>query len=305
MDRVALVPVFLEVVRRGSFTGAAIALGLPKSTISRRVAALERQLGVALLARTTRAVHPTDAGSELFASASLALDQLQEATDAVAVHQQVPRGILRVTAPSDGGHRFIAETVASFIERYPEVRVELMLTQRVVNLVEERFDVALRASMRLPDSSLVARKLASSDLALFASVRYLERRGEPRTLADLADHDCVHFRGSDGSRRLTFEGPSGEEDVELRGAVSTDDLGMVRELVRAGAGIGLIPSLLLPECGDSVVKRVLPQHSVRGSSLYVVYPSSRHVSPKIAAFRDHVVEAYQRAPLACVAPCGA
>src|SRR5690606_36536860 len=111
--------------------------------------------------------------------------------------------------------------------RYPEVRVELVLTQRMVNLVEERIDVALRASTRLPDSSLVARKVASDDLALFASTGYLARRGEPRTLAELADHDCVHFRATNGSQRVSFEGPSGNEEVELRGAVTADDLGMV------------------------------------------------------------------------------
>lgn len=300
MDRVALVPVFLEVVKRGSFTAAAKALGLPKSTVSRRVAELERELGVTLLARTTRSVRPTDAGAELFGSASAALDHLQEATDAIAAHQRIPRGTLRVTAPSDGGSRLIAEIVARFLERYPEVRVELVLTQRIVDLVAERFDVALRASTRLPDSSLIARKVASSDFALFASAAYLERRGEPRSLAELHDHDCVLFRPKRGVSRIAIEGPRGTEEVELRGPVGADDLGMVRELVRAGAGIGLVPSLLLPECGEHDVRRVLPGYTVRGSSLYLVYPSARHVPPKLAAFRDHVVEAFARAPHAAI-----
>lgn len=304
MDRVALVPVFIEVVKHGSFTAAARSLGVPKSTISRRVAELERQLGVSLLVRTTRTVRPTDAGLELFESASRALDHLHEATDAIAAHQRVPRGTLRVTAPSDGGGRFLADVVASFVERYPEVRVELVLTQRLVDLVAEGFDVAVRASMGLPDSSLVARKLATSDLGLFASTRYLERRGEPRTLAELADHDCVLFRSKHGARRLAFQGPHGEEHAQMRGPVSCDDLGMVRELVRAGVGIGLVPLLLEPGCIESGGRRVLPEHIVGGSSIYVVYPGSRHVPPKVAAFRDHLVEAYQRSPDAALRACG-
>jgi DNA-binding transcriptional LysR family regulator len=291
IEHMSLLPVFLEVVRRGSFTAAAKALGLPKSTISRRVAELERSLGVALLARTTRSVRATEAGHELFESASAALERLEDATLAITNRQRVPRGTLRITAPSDGGNRFMSETIASFLARYPEVRVELVLTQRVVDLIDEGFDAAIRASVRLPDSSLVARRLSSSDLALFASHAYLARKGEPATLADLAQHDCVVFRPSRSTRHMRFEGPDGEEEIEMRGPVTVDDFGMVRELVRAGVGIGLIPSLLLPECSEGV-KRVLPDYAMRGSSLYFVYPSARQVPAKVAAFRDHLVEAY-------------
>lgn len=294
IEHMVLVPVFLEVVRRGSFTAAAKALGLPKSTISRRVAELEKALGVTLLMRTTRTVRPTDAGLELFERASLALEHLEEATEAIATRVRTPRGTLRVTAPSDGGHRFLGETIASFLARYPEVRVELVLTQRIVDLVDEGFDAAIRASMRLPDSSLVARKLASDDLALFAAHSYLDRRGEPKTLAELRDHDCVVFKPSRTARQMPFVGPDGEERIEMRGPVTVDDFGMVRELVRAGAGIGLIPALLLPECGETTVRRVLPDYAVRGSSLYFVYPASRHVPPRVTAFRDHLIDAYAK-----------
>jgi DNA-binding transcriptional LysR family regulator len=222
------------------------------------------------------------------------------------------------------GNRFLAEIVSGFVERYPEVEVEMVLTGRLVDLVAEHFDVALRAG-KMADSSLVARKVSASDLALFASDDYLVRRGEPRTLAELATHECVLFRPQNRVNRWRLMGKDGEEEVEVRGRTSADDFGFVRDLVRAGAGIGLVPALLLPDglhekkrikaaggkarerdvtavfsCANTPVRRVLPEYVVRGASLHVVYPNARHVPAKVAAFRDYVIDAYARFPLGVI-----
>ncbi len=292
----ALLPAFVEVVRQGGFTAAAAQLRIPKSTLSRRVARLERALGVALLARTTRTVRLTDAGADLYAEASLALERLEEATQSVVDRRLVPRGTLRVTAPTDLGDAFLAGVITRFVARYPEVRVDLSLTGRVVDLVGEGFDAALRAGP-LRDSSLVARRIGVADLALFASTRYLAERGEPAGLDDLASHDCVLFRPQDGVSRWTLEGPDGARAIEMRGSIGADEFGFVAEAVRAGAGIGLTSEpLVASDVERGSIRRVLPEWRVGGSAIHLVYPGARHLPAKLVVFRDFLIEAFASWP---------
>ncbi len=293
IERLELLPVFVEVVRQGSFTAAATQLGLPKSTVSRRVARLERELGATLLVRTTRQLRLTEAGADLFEDAAPALDRLDEAARSLRERQRVPRGTLRITAPIDLGHDWLAEVITTFVERFPAVRVEVNLTNRIVDLVGERFDCAIRAGRLRDTTTLVARKMGGSRFGLFASPQYLARRGVPEALADLATHECVLFRASECRSTWKLDGPSGEEPVEVRGLVSADDFSFLRSAVRAGAGIGMLPTVGLDL--DELV-RVLPAYSVEGGAAYFVYPRARQVPAKTLAFRDHVLEAYRLAP---------
>jgi DNA-binding transcriptional LysR family regulator len=293
IEQLELLPVFVEVVRQGSFTAAAAHLGLPKSTVSRRVARLERELGATLLARTTRQLRLTDAGADLYEEAAPALDRLEAAARALSERQRTPRGPLRVTAPVDLGHDPLGEMVASFVHRHPAVTVEMVLTNRVVDLVREGLDCAIRAGSVTDSSGLIARRLGQSDLGLFASPAYVERRGVPERIEDLARHDCVLFRAQGGRARWSLQGPAGEESVEVSGRASADDFTFVRALVRAGTGIALMPLVGEP-LGE--LRRVLPTHAARGGAVYFVYPRSRHVPAKVSAFRDHVVDAFRVAP---------
>lgn len=293
IEQIELLPVFVEVVRQGSFTGAATQLGLPKSTISRRIAKLEGELGVELLARTTRKLRLTDAGSDLYEQVAPALAQLDDAARALAERQRTPQGTLRVTAPIDLGDGVAAYVVSSFVTRYPQVRVEMTLTNRVVDLAGEGFDAGIRAGRLSDRTDLVGRKLGTSSLGLFAAPRYLEERGVPERVADLAEHECVLFRAQGGTARWTLDGPNGRESVEVRGAITADDFTFVRGSVRAGAGIGLLPTVGLAMEG---LTRVLPAHSTSGGAIYLVYPSTRHLPAKVAAFRDHVIEAFRSLP---------
>ena len=224
---------FARVVEAGSFTAAARDAGLPKSSVSRAIAALERDLAVRLIHRTTRRLQPTEAGRAYYESVSRALAGIDEATAAVSELQDTPRGTVRLTAPTDLGDRLLPPILVSFAARYPEVRVDVVLTQRFVDLVHEGVDIALRVG-RLGDSRLVARPLGPVRAGVFASPRYLERRGVPRTVAVLAEHECVLFQSSSGRAVWRLVGPRGAETVEVRGAISADDHHMVREAAAAG-----------------------------------------------------------------------
>ncbi len=281
-----LLSVFEAVARTSSFSAAAKELGIPKSSASRGVARLEDALGVQLLFRTTRRVSLTAAGTELFDRVTPLLRSMKGAVAGLPEREEVPTGTLKVTAPVDLGVVFLAELVTRYTARYPAVAVDLHLTGRVVDLVGEGFDVALRVATRLEDSSLVVRRAAPVLLQLFASPVYLARRGTPRAEAELEAHDQVLFRGGPQQLRVGGQRPGGAPP-----RVACDDLLFARDAVRAGAGIGLLPTFLAePDVLAGQLVRVLPRLERLAGSLYVVTPAARHVPSKVAAFRDLVVE---------------
>ena len=279
---------FARVVRAGSFTAAARAAGLPKSSVSRAIAALERDLAVRLIQRTTRRLQPTDAGQAYYESVSRALAGIDEATSAVSELHDTPRGTVRLTAPADLGDTLLAPILVDFAGRYPEVRLDIVLTQRLVDLVHEGFDLALRAG-KLADSRLVARPLGWARAGVFASPQYLERRGRPRTVAALAEHECVLFQSPSGKALWELVGPRGPERVEVRGALNADDHHVVCEAAAAGQGLALLPILACAERDDADLARVLPRHASQGGPLHLVYPSARFVPKSVVLLRDQIL----------------
>jgi len=284
------VATFVRVVDKDGFTAAAEALGVPKSTVSRAVKRLESDLGVRLLQRTTRRVSLTEAGRAYYERVSSALAGMSEARAAIGDLQDRPRGTVRVTAPPDVGANMLAPIISKFVRKYPEIRVELSVTNRLVDLVQEGFDLAVRMG-KLADSSLVARSLGTAELGLFASTQYLARAGTPRRLSDLRDHACVLFRGVNGSVRWQLDGPKGQELVEVRGHFMTDDMSCARAAIASGAGIGLVPVF-----ANERLARVLPEYGIRGAPAHIVYPSARYVPLRVALLRDAILEA---GPKAC------
>jgi DNA-binding transcriptional LysR family regulator len=285
------IAVFVRVVEDRGFTAAARALGLPKSSISRSVALLEASLGVRLLHRSTRSVTLTEAGTAFYERASRGLAGVEEAAAVVTDLQAVVRGTIRVTAPVDMGVSMLEPAIARFARRHPAVHFDVVLTGRVVDLVEEGFDLALRAGP-LRDGSLIARKIWSVESALHASPRYLARAGVPATTGDLLAHRCVVFRPGGGSSGWKLKGPSGEEVVNVKGPVTVDELSFARRSVLAGVGIGLLPMFL---CARDVERgrlvRVLPDHVAPGPPLHLVYPSARYLPHRVGVFRDFLIEA--------------
>jgi DNA-binding transcriptional LysR family regulator len=285
------VAVFVRVVEHGGFARAARELGVPTSTLSRAVARLETATGTRLVHRNTRNVTPTSEGHAFYLEVAPAVLTLRHAARGVDGNEREVRGRLRISAPNDIGSTFVAGVVTAFAERYPNVEVCVELSMRKVNLVQEGFDVALRAAEKLSDSSLVARKAADLEVDLYASPGYLSARGVPATPADLAAHQCVLFRSVAGASSWALDGPDGLVEIEARGRISGDDYLFVRGAVLSGAGIALLPRIIaVDDVAAGRLVRVLPLHTVRGAALFVVYASARVLPPKIAAFRDFVVQ---------------
>jgi DNA-binding transcriptional LysR family regulator len=287
------VAVFVRVVELESFTAAANALGLPKSSVSRTVTRLEEELGVRLLQRTTRTLHLTDTGHAYYESARVALSGLEEAASAASNMSSEPRGIVRVTAPNDLGVLNLADIVVRFSRKFPLVHIELSLSSRFVDLVAEGFDLAVRAG-KLTDSTLVARKIGSDSLGLFASAGYLKQHGRPKTFAEIARRDCVLFRGKNGKADWNLTGPKGEETITVRGPLSVDEIGFAQQAVGQGLGIGLLPiagaTLVAAQRSAPSLVRILPEYAGGGAGLHVVSPPVRFQSAAVTAFRDFLIE---------------
>jgi DNA-binding transcriptional LysR family regulator len=251
---------------------------------------LEQELGVRLLQRTTRRLSLTEAGRAYYEGVASALAGMNEARAAIGDMQDAPRGIVRVTAPPDIGASLLAPIVARFVRKYPEVRVELTLTSRYVDLVSEGIDFALRMG-KLSDSSLVVRPLGAMDAGLYASKAYLARAGMPQKLGDLAKHACVLFRATNGTVRWQLDGPRGPETIEVSGPIVADDVTFLRQALIAGGGIGFMPAPNLP--GSNLV-RVLPEYGMTGVPSQIVYPSARYVPQRVALLRDMILEEIPR-----------
>lgn len=280
-----LVAVFVKVVELESFTAAASALGLPKSSVSRSVSQLEEGLGVRLLQRTSRHLSLTDAGRGFYDRVREPLHGVVDALDTAAESSRSPSGVIRMSAPPDMGGTLLAAPIAEFLRKYPDIKIDLVLTGRMVDLVSERFDLAVRATERLEDSSLVARRIGGPALGLYASASYVKRRGKPKTVAELSAHDCVLFRAHDTRATWRLDGPSGEERVDVTGPINADDMGFIRRMVAEGLGIGLLPSIF-----DKDLVRILPEHTLRAGSLHLVMPSGRHVPARVSLLRDFLLE---------------
>jgi DNA-binding transcriptional LysR family regulator len=301
-----LVATFVRVVEAGSFTAAAQALGLPKSSVSRRVSGLEESLRVQLLQRSTRRLALTEAGRAYFERARAALGGLSDAHSAVADMSGEVAGPVRFSAAPDNTG-MLAGLLAEFLGRHPRVQLELTLTSRRVDLVAEGFDLALRAG-RLADSSLTTRRLGTTDLGLFASPAYLRRAGKPRRVADLAGHAFVLYGPPHERTHLRLAGPDGEEQVVVSGPLIVDDLSFAADAVAAGVGIGLLPEVYfgwLWKGGRRSPRRdfvrVVPDHGVTGAELHLVSPPTAYEPTRVTLLRDFLTERLRPVMKACAA----
>jgi DNA-binding transcriptional LysR family regulator len=281
---------FVRVVEAGSFTAAARVLGVPVSSVSRAVSNLETELGARLLHRTTRKLNLTDGGQHFFQRMQTVIAEAEEATQAVTGFAADPRGVVRITVAPGLGGRHLPGIVGRILGRYPGVVIELKVTNRVLDLIGEGIDLAIRGGM-LTDSSLVARKVAVSELAVFASPAYLERRGRPRRPADLARHDCLSYGGRDGKLPWRLTGPNGEQTVTVSGPIVCDDMIFLREAAIAGLGLAMIPAEVTTDAVEAgQLVRVLPRHSFASGGIYLVWPSQKLVPARVVAVRERLIE---------------
>jgi DNA-binding transcriptional LysR family regulator len=278
--------VFSKLAEVGSLTAAARELAMPKQSVSRRLAELESALGVQLAVRTTRKLRLTDVGRAYALRCAEVARLAEEANRAALDELDTPHSTLRITADHTFGEAFLPELANDYLQRYPEVRLDVVLTSRVVDLVEEGFDVAFRVG-RLPDSTLVARRLGPARLIACAAPSYLERRGAPRTPDDLAEHDCIDLAPGEGPSRWPFAGPDGVMTIAVNGRIRVSSLPMARGSAVAGIGIACIPAFA---CADDLrtgrLVQVLGAFALDVGGVYLVYPHHRHLAARVRRFVD-------------------
>lgn len=287
MDRLDDMLAFIKVVDTRSFTSAADRLGLSKSVVSRRIAELENRLGARLLNRTTRKLSLTEVGQAFYDRCSRILADLEEAERAASDLHAAPRGRLRINAPVSFGLMHLGPAVSTFLERYPQIEIDIDLNDRYVDLVEEGYDLAVRIG-RLRDSSLIARRLAPARLVVCASPAYLERAGTPVTPDDLTRHNCLIYTNVPTAEQWVFAVDGGEtRSVRVSGNLRSSNGDLLKAAALAGAGIVILPTFM---CGDALaagtLKCLLLHAYASASAVYAVYPQNRHLSPKVRVFVD-------------------
>lgn len=293
MDLNALV-VFVKVVEAGSFTAAARELDMPKSTVSRKLSELETDLDAQLLHRTTRRLSLTDQGRALYRHAARVVAEAEEAAQAVNRLQETPRGRLRVTTPLSFG--YLGPALAGFLGRHPEVELEVVCADRVVDLIEEGFDVAIRAG-RLADSSLIARSLGALRSYVVASPGFLKRHGIPRQPSDLSRYPAVVFGAGADPSLWTLHAEGQMEVVRVQPRLVVNDFDLLEAAALEELGLAMMPMF---RCDALLrakrLRRVLPTWCSAEIPLHVVYPSTRHLSPKVRAFVEHLQESLATLP---------
>lgn len=284
MTAISDLDIFSRVARTGNMSAAGREMGLSPAVISKRISLLEEKLGARLFHRTTRQLTLTETGEGYFRRVVDILSLCEEAEDFVSRRNTKPRGTLKVTAPTSFSRLHIAPHLDAFLERFPEVRLDLHLTDHFEDIIRDGFDLAIRIG-ELQDSSLVARKLAADTRVLVAAPRYLEQVGEPKSVGDLEQLNCLSAGAQEHWR---LEGPEGAVQVKVEGNVRTNSAEFVREALVCGLGIGLRPTWdIAAQLETGELKVVLPQY--RGTSnmaIYAVYPCRDYLPEKVNVFID-------------------
>lgn len=292
------VAIFVCVVQSGSFTAAAQRLNLSKSVISRYVTRLEDRLGARLLTRTTRRLNLTEVGRVFYERSRLGLEAIDSAEEEVSVLQGEPRGTLRVNSPMSFGILHIAPATADFMDRYPDVVVDMSFDDRQVDLIEEGFDIAVRIAADL-DPGLVARRVGPCRHALVASPEYLDRHGTPRTPKDLARHNVITYRYQQSPWEWEFRAPGAAPvSVPVTGRLQMNNSLAIREAVLGGVGIARTPTFLVGhDLRQGRLRALLPEYQLLELSIYLVYPQRQHLAPKVRAFIDFMVDRFSGTPV--------
>ncbi len=294
MNTLTAMATYVEVARAGSFSAAARQLGVSTTAVSRHVADLEHMLGVTLLRRSTRSVSPTEAGSQYLPRAAAALEEINRLNLEIADTGEEPQGQLRITTPPTVGHTSIALLAVEFAETYPKVSLELEITQRVVDLVAEGFDAAIRYG-QLKSSSLISHRIIELRYQLFASPEYLKRAGTPTRPEDVSNHDCIGWFGSANPNDWIFLKDGRSISVPIRCRLQVTDLEAQRTAALRGLGLATLPCLSVQD--DLKEGRLVPlltDHELHKSILSLVRPGTPFMPTKLRVFIDFITAALRR-----------
>ena len=283
MDKYQEMRVFSTVVEAGSFVAAAESLGMSKAAVSRYVSELEQRLGVRLIHRTTRKLSLTPEGEVFLARCQDILSSIDASEAEISTRSVTVSGLLKVSVPVSFGIRHMAPLWHEFLDKYPQVSLDVQLADRVIDLVDEGLDLAVRIA-RLPDSSLISRQIASTRLVLCAAPNYLERKGIPKHPSELVEHDVVSYSLLATGDQWHFEGPEGPISVKVRPRMWSNNGDSCIAACVQGAGIQLQPTFLIEqELRRGALIEILPQFRAANLGIYVVYPTRKFVLPKVRA----------------------
>ncbi len=292
MDRILSMQVFAKSVEAGSFSAAADALNLSSQLVGKHVQALERHLGVRLLHRTTRRQHLTEAGEAFYERVKIILAEVEAAEGVAAQSLGTPRGRLRINAPVSFGVHALSRRLPEYLARHREVSVDLSLTNRAVDLIDEGFDVVFRVG-ELSDSGLIARRLAPYRLRLCAAPSYLAQHPPIAHPHDLARHECLGFSFTELRRRWHFQSPGGLIDVEVSGRLMADSGEALLSAARAGMGVMLQPGeLVQDDLASGRLVELLPDYPVPTRPLHLLHAPDRRMTPKLRSFIDFALGAF-------------
>ena len=286
MDRFLEMQTFNAVVDAGSFVKAAEALKMSNAAVSRYVVDMENRLGVRLLHRTTRRLALTEEGHIFYARSKELLDELAAAEDEITSRSDAVSGLLRINAPFTFGVLFLAPLWGAFRAQHPKVKLDVTLADRLVDLVEEGYDVAIRIAT-LESSTLVSKRLATTRMVLCASPQYLKQRGTPRHPGELADHAVISYSYWSTKDEWHFKGPTGAVSVKTDPCIHTNSGDTCRAAALAGQGIILQPSFLVgADLASGALLELMPEFRSLELGIYAIYPTRKHVSPKVLALVD-------------------
>lgn len=297
MDSLSDIAVFAKVVESGSFTAAAEKLSLSRSVVSKYVTRLEERLGARLLNRTTRTISLTETGRTFYEGSQQGLKAIEEAESQVMHLQEKPRGTLRINSPMSFGVMHLAPAIPDFLDKYPELSVDIDFDDRKVDVIEGGFDVSIRIS-DLADSSLVARRIGPCRHTLVASSKYLECNGVPKTPNDLLEHKIVSYQYQEDAFNWEFRNPEGKTViVPISGTIQMNNSLGMREAVLKGAGIMRTPTFVVgKDIQEGRLKPLLPGFQTLPLSIYALFPQRKHLSPKVRAFIDFMDERISETP---------
>jgi len=302
MDKYQEMRVFTAVVDAASFVGAGDALNMSKAAVSRHVSDLEQRLGVRLMHRTTRKLSLTSEGEAFLARSREILASIEASEAELSTRSVTASGLLKISVPVSFGIRHLAPLWSEFLSAHPQVTLDVQLADRVIDLVDEGFDLAVRIA-RLPDSSLISRQLASTRLVLCAAPSYLQRRGTPAHPRELAQHDVMGYSLMAMGDQWQFTGPDGPVSAKVRPRMWTNNGDSCVAASLAGAGIQLQPTFLIDqELASGQLVEILPQFRSAELGIYAVYPSRKFVLPKVRVLVDFLASKLGQAPWIALTP---
>lgn len=294
MDKFLEMKVFASVVDEGSFVGATERLEMSKAAVSRYVSELESRLSVRLLNRTTRRLSMTPEGEVFYARCKTLLELLDEAESELSAKAGEAQGTVKINVPVTFGNMHLAPLWGAFMERHPKVELEVVLSDRVVDLVDEGFDLAIRIA-RLPSSTLISRQLATTRMVLCATPRYLRKHGKPKTPAELADHTVLAYTYLASKDEWAFDGPEGRVTVKTRPSMYSNSGDTCRSVALSHQGVILQPTFLIGEdLRAGTLVELMPQYQSLELGIYAVYPSRKHMLPKARLLIDYLVDAFRK-----------